>query len=267
MTTTRSGRLIDLRGETVSFTGFLSRKRDEYIALIKRTGGSHQKHVSSGTTVMVRGTPNIQYKWGNRGTRLDDVDTLLEFGFRVFVINEMELIQLLDGEPLSLAESKAACAPPPSLPRVGVPFRSPGRRSSSKGSTSAGLATVDLDELDRRTAEHHDLVDEVAERVHAQDRSPISPARIDCLFDVGWERGSTFHVVEVKTLSVGSETQQMRLGLGQVLDYRHTLRDFYPRVVAHLVLSDRPSDPRMVDVCEEQRVRVSWPPHFDGLLD
>lgn len=265
MTTTRSGRLVDLRGELVSFTGWLSQPRADYVRQIRRRGGRHQRHVSQAITVLVQGTPNAQYKWVNFGTKLREIAYFQECGERIYVIREEELIRLLDGEPLTAAESKSARRTAASP--FGVTFRRASTRRTDRALAAARLVTIDLDELERRTLAHHRLVNQLADLIENMGRQPLSPSRSDCQFDVGFEVGSTFHVIEVKTTSRGNEVQQMRLGLGQVLHYRHHLLSGYDRVTAHLVLSAEPSLAYdMADVCEAHRVRVSWAPDFDGLF-
>lgn len=255
---------MDLRGECVSFTGWLSRKRDDYIKLIRRHGGSHLRHVSNAVTVMVKGTPNASYKWVTMGTKLDGVAYRQALGQRIFVISEAELDRLLAGSPLTSSESRAARST--ALSPLGVVYRPAQIGRQPSGREQHRSITIDLDQLERRSASHRRLTNEVARYLSTAGRQPLSPAWSDCLFDVGWEAGATFHVVEVKTTIPGAEVQQMRLGLGQVLDYRHTLLGLYSRVNAHLVLSSEPDSPHMVDVSEAHGVRVSWPPEFEGLL-
>ena len=261
MTTLRSGRLTDLRGECVSFTGWLTSARKDYIRRVRRCGARHQKHVSGSVTVMVQGMPNTQYKWGSMGTKLKEISELQQWGYRIFLISESELIRLLDGESLTMAESRAAQASASSP--VGVTYRRSTLRPSADKSRRLPCIAVDLDAQERRTATHRQLVNGLADWVAETGRLPLSPVQRDCLFDVGWSVGATFHVAKIKTITDGNESQQMRLGLGQLLDYRHTLLKDRNRVVAHLVLSCEPSDDHMVEVCNAHRVRVSWPPDFE----
>ena len=59
-------------------------------------------------------------------------------------------------------------------------------------------------------------------------------------YDIAWQTGRTLHVVEGRTTTPGSEVQQLRLGLGQVLEYRTTLQGQGRRARAHLLVSARP---------------------------
>lgn len=65
------------------------------------------------------------------------------------------------------------------------------------------------------------LADAITERGH----EALEPEVQDPPFDVAW-RGTdgTINVVEVKNSTPANQTAQLRRGLGQVLDYDHTLR-------------------------------------------
>jgi len=55
-------------------------------------------------------------------------------------------------------------------------------------------------------------------------------------FDLAWQKDGTVFVAEVKSATAENEEHQLRLGLGQVLRYRHCLAALgYDRVVAVLV--------------------------------
>ena len=62
-------------------------------------------------------------------------------------------------------------------------------------------------------------------------------------FDLAWETGGTVFVAEIKSITDDNEEEQLRLGLGQVLRYRHRLRGLgYGQVVAVLVPERAPRD-------------------------
>ena len=63
----------------------------------------------------------------------------------------------------------------------------------------------------------NDLV-EAAGYIPIDPESPIDPA-----FDLAWFVEQTLFVVEVKSCTQDNQTQQLRLGIGQVLDYEDTL--------------------------------------------
>ena len=79
-------------------------------------------------------------------------------------------------------------------------------------------------------------------------------------------RRGTIWVVEVKSLSPSNETQQLRLGLGQVLDYQDRLLMRHPNVRSVLAVSAPPSDHRWLDLFERNGVTLIWPEIFDEVL-
>ncbi len=56
-----------------------------------------------------------------------------------------------------------------------------------------------------------------------------------------------------------NEERQLRLGLGQVLRYRHLTRSEATTVVAWLVLETKPSSDDWLDLCGDLQVEVWWP--------
>ena len=76
------------------------------------------------------------------------------------------------------------------------------------------------------------------------------------------------HVAEVKSLTEQNETVQLRLGLGQVLHYRHELESLCPgrTVRPLLVVARRPTGSAWPGLCERLGIVLSWPPDFPGVL-
>ena len=86
-------------------------------------------------------------------------------------------------------------------------------------------------------------------------------------FDAGWSRGEDIFVAEVKSLTGAREDQQIRLGVGQILDYAQQLRNACPSTVIHpvLVLEKRPSAARWTALAEGVGLRLTWAPDFTGI--
>jgi hypothetical protein len=85
-------------------------------------------------------------------------------------------------------------------------------------------------------------------------------------FDLAWLQDGQRVVVEVKSLTVENETSQLRMGLGQVLQYRHALKVF-GEVRAVPALERRPIDPTWESrLCGELGVVLTWAPDFPGLF-
>ncbi len=103
----------------------------------------------------------------------------------------------------------------------GVAYRRAGRDDSADEEMPPDLA--DLAELDRATKRHMNLQDRLADALRRRGVEPRSPGGWQPQFDVAFEHADTRFVVEVKSGDPVSG-QQVRLGAGQLLEYRHLLR-------------------------------------------
>ena len=63
----------------------------------------------------------------------------------------------------------------------------------------------------------------------------------------------------MKSLRERNEEKQLRLGIGQVLRYRHLLATVYPVVKPVLALERHPSDASWLNLCADLGIRVVWP--------
>lgn len=81
-------------------------------------------------------------------------------------------------------------------------------------------------------------------------------------FDLAWRQGRRLCVGEVKSLHALNEVHQVRLGIGQVLEFAHRL-DAQPV----LVFERRPSAEYHLELCESLDIRVAWPKNLEGLVD
>lgn len=97
-------------------------------------------------------------------------------------------------------------------------------------------------------------------------REPLQAGFGDPLYDLGWWNGDIFFLVEVKSVSPLNETSQLRIGLGQVLDYEHYLLDREVQVQAVLALEKAPTDLRWLQLCERHGVLLVWPETFGDLF-
>jgi hypothetical protein len=71
-------------------------------------------------------------------------------------------------------------------------------------------------------------------------------------FDIAWETEGTVFVAEVKSITDDNEEEQLRLGLGQVLRYRHRLQGLgHDHVVAVLAPERAPRDATWEGLCDE----------------
>lgn len=82
---------------------------------------------------------------------------------------------------------------------------------------------VDPDAIDRGLRGHAETQEGLVNVVLAHGLLPLSPGPGEPLFDIAWREDGRVTVVEVKSLTGANEVGQIRLGLGQVLDYQHLL--------------------------------------------
>jgi hypothetical protein len=127
---------------------------------------------------------------------------------------------------LSAEEEDRSTSPPDSLEETRRPgaeyqYREGGIRDPNR----IRVLEYDLKALDRSSRAHQLLERRVADFARSRGHRPhhALPPR-DPDFDVGWEHPAGYVVVEVKSAHDTNRRQQLRLGLGQVLEYRHILR-------------------------------------------
>ena len=124
---------------------------------------------------------------------------------------------------------------------------------------------VDPNEIDRASGTHAQIQNTLAGWVQDRGLNPLRPEGGEAEFDLAWEDGPTFYVVEVKSLTAANETRQLRLGLGQVLHYRAQLLHQYPDIRPVLAIEREPFDNLWLDLCQEHGVLLVWPGVFDLL--
>lgn len=109
--------------------------------------------------------------------------------------------------------------------------------------------------VERGLRGYADTQNELARVLRGAGLSPRSRLPHEPNFDLAWQAGETVFVAEIKSITDETEEEQVRLGLGQVLRYRHRLRRIgYPKVVAVLVPERLPRDTSWADLCHELRV-------------
>jgi hypothetical protein len=104
--------------------------------------------------------------------------------------------------------------------------------------------TNDPDALDRATLAHGMTQNEIAEWLTESGIEPLSPSENDPPFDIAWVYQDKLFVTEVKSITSDNEIHQIRLGIGQVLDYCQQIRG-----IPVLVVSEKPSLSRWKEVC------------------
>jgi hypothetical protein len=149
---------------------------------------------------------------------------------------------------------------------LGRPFR---RRDEDIEVTSREPVTSrDPDAAGRGLRAHNQLQNQLNDLVEAAGYTPIDPeSPIDPAFDLAWFDGPTLFVVEVKSCTQDNQTQQLRLGIGQVLDYEDTLLASGHTVQAVLYVEEQPTDPRWSGLAQRHDIRLIWPGTEHRLLN
>jgi hypothetical protein len=104
--------------------------------------------------------------------------------------------------------------------------------------------------------------------IRSAGHKPLSPSTRDGdpNFDLAWHDGRRSFVAEVKSLTTTNAAGQIRLGLGQVLDYQQALEVDGRTVTPVLALEAEPSDGRWATLCERHGIRLVWPATFASLF-
>ena len=97
--TPRLGRVGSLAGKRVSFTGFLSRPREDAIAAARKSGAIVQSKPTRKTDVLVRGRPNaLQIAGSAGGTKLIEIRRLAAKGRAITVIGDNQFWKLVQAK-------------------------------------------------------------------------------------------------------------------------------------------------------------------------
>ena len=98
------------------------------------------------------------------------------------------------------------------------------------------------DALDEATRAHQQLEASLAEYVRESGWHPRSPATGEPLYDLAWHCSSATVVAEVKSATTANHRQQVRLGVGQVLEYTAILEGLMnERVNPVLLIGEKPT--------------------------
>lgn len=120
--------------------------------------------------------------------------------------------------------------------------------------------------VERALRSHRRTQNQLAAFLQSRGIEPLAPAPADPDWDIAWRRDGRFFVGEVKSLTASNEERQLRLGLGQVLRYRHALSVSGEKSVAVLVAEREPQDPGWCRLADELDVRLVWPLSWSSLV-
>jgi predicted RNA-binding protein with PUA-like domain len=142
--------------------------------------------------------------------------------------------------------------------QTGVPYQEQDE-TTEVSSPTPSTPPADPDAIGRGLRTHRRLQNQLSRLVRAAGLAPLRPSAIDPDFDLAWETPVATVVVEVKSCTKANEIRQLRMGIGQVLDYEDTLRARGRAVQPVLYLERAPSDARWVQLAERHNVRLVWP--------
>ena len=125
---------------------------------------------------------------------------------------------------------------------------------------------ADLSHLDVGAAANTETVAQLIAHLENQGIEVRSHGRGGPRFVAGWIRGGVTHIAEVEQLTTGSEEGQIRLGLGQLLDYVHQLesQSTCGALRPVLVLEKEPRHVRWESLFQSRDVLLTWAPGFPG---
>ncbi len=190
-------------------------------------------------------------------------------GKHVCVVDGAGFSDLLAGYPARCRELRSTTSGSNQrlvLPAVGDGVLGGPLQSARPTQHDSTLLARDLAQLDRGTAAHETVLKALVEHLRQRGIDLMAPARKAPKFDAGWSVGDTVYVAEVKSLGSANEDQQIRLGMGQVLDYVYQLERLRPVGVLQpvLVLERRPEDNRWASLFASRQVLLTWGPDFSG---
>lgn len=153
--------------------------------------------------------------WYTGSGTTSHIEHLLTRALQLEVAKTKRLTQTFGSSPYELTDAGRA-----HIGDFGVPYRAGSHHGAAEDDIPERL--VDIANLERSTRRHMELQDRVAEALRSRGISPRVPAAAGPQFDLGFVRDGIHYVVEVKT-GAPANAQQARLGVGQVLEYRHVL--------------------------------------------
>ncbi|MFI1718878.1 hypothetical protein [Streptomyces litmocidini] len=276
------GKLCDgwvhsLRGQRLCFTGkvlidgeWTVRKR--CVEVSQRLGASWKPDFSRKVTLFVHGdlaSQAVTDAQRDYSKKLVRAAWERDRGYHVCVVDGDGFADLIGGYPARCRELQRAQGTDDQvlvLPQVGDGILGGPLQRHRPSHHESGALKLDLDHLDRGTEAHESTVAALISHLADQQVEVRGHARNAPRFDAGWSRGDEVFIAEVKSLSDANEDQQIRLGIGQILDYAHQLKlaRTHGLVRPVLVLERQPGDPRWVSLASESGILLTWAPGFRG---
>lgn len=179
---------------------------------------------------------------------------------------ELRILPALEGDPPASAtpiDTVGAAAPATD----GKPYSPP--PETSHEIPKSKVWESDPEKQDRGTKAHKNIQNALRDALQKVGLDPRSPKveSGDPPFDIAWKHGNIAFVGEVKSLTADNEDRQIRLAIGQVLDYVYSLQ-WNVHAVRGVVAIER--KPKKIDhwmaLCEDHGITLTWPEAYDDLL-
>jgi hypothetical protein len=268
-----------LRDQLVYFTGTMTiggqrYLRDDCQTMVVTRGGDWQTDYSRKVTLLVHGDLDprrVHDPIQMRSKKLRDAAEAELKGYHTCIVDQDGFAALLDRFPAPCRRIERTPAEQDEVivhPGIVVePFGAPlQRRNGSVHLPGSGL-TLDLNQLGAGTEAHEQTVEALVRRLGLDGIIAYGPDHRGPQFDAGWRQGDAIWLAEVKSLR-NTDQSQIRLGVGQILDYVSQVRAVDPsrHVQAALVLEQEPSDlQRWKTLATDSNLVLSWAPNFRGL--
>lgn len=211
-----SGWIDSLSGLEVKVTGdfrrpSLAMTQKELEQVLRSRGAVLVADIRRTTHLLIR-AGSASWKYGVFGDREAELAQHRSRGGNGVVIDVDDLAVLLQGGAVWARDPLAA---PGEASPLGVPYRP----APVVTGVPVSLFERDPGAVGRAFAGHARTQDHLAEFLERRGILALSPAQSPVQFDLAWELAGRMWVAEVKSLSKQNETVQIRLALGQVIDY------------------------------------------------
>jgi hypothetical protein len=145
-----------------------------------------------------------------------------------------------------------------------IPLTRPFRHSPSRPvRRSTNYSGPDPDTVGRGVNAHRALVDALGDAVRAKGFLPEEPNGPSPNYDLSWDATSATWIIEAKSLTLANQTHQLRLGLGQLLEFLYVSSTLPPAGRSYrgaLVVEDEPTEAaKWIAVCATVGVELGWP--------
>ena len=267
--------VTNFRDHVVAFTGKVLVDgdwvlREDCIRMVMTRGAREFKSDMSGkVTLLVHGdlaSASVTDKTRQYSKKLKLADQLRATGHTIFVIDADGFFDMCEGFPARNRQLRAASdLDVLVLPQVGEGILGGPIRSFAPSLHSGAVRDRDLLGLDQGTAAHEHTRFAFAKALARRGIVAEEAGRRSPRFDLGWVENNTVFVAEVKSLADPADPHQIRLGLGQVLDYAQRLRstglNFDVRGVVVLEREPVEAD-HWRATAREAGVNLVWGPRF-----